>query len=137
MPVARPRKTVDVEKLRNLALIGCTYQAMGRALGVSADTLQRRYHEVIEEARGDGETRILAKTFQKAMAGCMRALELSLVNRCGWTLRPETIVNVVQNSRPVDNRSEAEIRAELVRLHKAVWEEMDGTNDGSFDDGTR
>jgi hypothetical protein len=69
-------------------------------LDVSVDTLERRYREVIEHARGDGETRILAKTFQAAMAGNMRALELSLINRCGWTLRPETIINVTQNAAP-------------------------------------
>jgi len=63
---------------------------------VSVDSLERRYREVIEHARGDGETRILAKTFQAAMAGNMRALELSLINRCGWTLRPETIIDVTQ-----------------------------------------
>lgn len=102
---------------------------MARALGVSLNTLKRRFRAVIEEARGDGETRILAKTFDKAMNGNMRALELSLINRCGWTLKPETIINVTQNARPVDNRSETEIKAELVRLQKAVWQEVDRTND--------
>jgi DNA invertase Pin-like site-specific DNA recombinase len=49
--VGRPKKQVDKEKLRNLAMIGCSHELIATELGISHDTLTRRFREVIEEAR--------------------------------------------------------------------------------------
>ena len=121
MAMGRPRKTVDETRLRHLAMIGCSFETMARNLGISSDTLERRYRKVIEESRGDGEVRILAKTFQAALAGNMRALELSLINRCGWATRPEMVINVNQNSI---GPSAEEIPAEVLARHRALLLEM-------------
>jgi hypothetical protein len=96
--MARPKKEIDSERIANLALIGCTNKVIANYFGVSADTLERRYVKVLREARADAEMRILAKTFQSAMKGNIRALELSLINRCGWANKPELVVNVTQNA---------------------------------------
>ena len=56
------------------------------------------------------------------MGGSQRCLELCAINLCGWSLRPETVVSVVQNVR-TDTRSEEEIKAHLVEMQKAVLEE--------------
>ena len=108
-------------RLRHLALIGASYAQMARNLGCSADTLERRYRPLIEEARGDGEVRILARTFQAALAGNMRALELSLVNRCGWALRPEMVINVNQNTVGL---SAEEIPAAVLQRHRQLLLEL-------------
>jgi hypothetical protein len=54
------------------------------------------------------------------MDGNMRALELCLVNMCGWTLRPDisVVTNVVQNAPP--QKSPEEVKAHLVMLQRAV-----------------
>jgi hypothetical protein len=122
--MGRPRgswKKVDLDKLRHLAMIGCSYAQMAKYLQCSSDTLERRYREEIEQARGDGELRVLAKVFQAAMNGNMRALELSLVNRCGWALRPEMVINVNQNSIGL---SAEEIPGEVLARHRALLLEL-------------
>jgi hypothetical protein len=130
--VGRRRKAVDETKLRNLALIGCSNEKIAQVLGVSRDTLERRYRAQIEEARGDGETKVLAKIFQAAVVnGNMRALELSAINRCGWANKPELVVNVSQtNAHQVDA---ADVRARLVRMHESIRNEIIRQNNG--DDG--
>lgn len=41
--MARPKKDVDPEKVALLARIGCTQEEIGAELGVSVDTLARRF----------------------------------------------------------------------------------------------
>jgi hypothetical protein len=102
-------------------MIGASFEQMARNLGCSADTLERRYRKEIEEARGDGEVRILAKTFQAALAGNMRALELSLINRCHWASKPELVVNVNQNSIGL---SADELPVQVLARHRALLLEL-------------
>jgi len=123
--VPRPRKTVDQAKLKSLALIGCSNEKIAQTLGVSHDTLTRRYRSQIEAARGDGETQILAKTFQAAMKGNMRALELSLINRCGWSNKPELVVNVTQNAGQPVAFNAAEFKARFAAAQKYLQEHQD------------
>lgn len=51
--MARPRKQVDVSLLEGLARIGCTDEEMGVLLGVSSDTLVRRFAEHIKKGRAE------------------------------------------------------------------------------------
>jgi hypothetical protein len=107
----RPKKAVDLAKLRNLAMIGCPYPVIAAECGISHDTLQRHYLPLVEEARGTGKRRVLAKAFQMALKGNARMLELLLVNWCGFTLRPETVVNVQTNyAQPQPSAAEFKAR---------------------------
>jgi len=97
--MARPRKKVDLVKLRALALIGASHELIAAECDISHDTLTRRFLPLIEESRGKGKIKVLGKAFRMACAGNVRLLELFLVNWLGFTLRPaETIVNVTQNA---------------------------------------
>jgi hypothetical protein len=97
--MGRPKKSADLQLIKSLALIGATNKQIADRAGISHDTLQRHYLPLIHESRADGEMRILAKIFRKATEGSMRALELSAVNRLGWSTRPDsqTVVNVQTN----------------------------------------
>lgn len=53
--MARPLKVIDVELLKKLASIMCTGEEMAHILGVSVDTLERRYADVIKEAKSTGK----------------------------------------------------------------------------------
>jgi hypothetical protein len=97
-PTSGRRKHVDKAKLRTLALIGASTELMARTLCVSRDTLERRFRAQIDEARSNGDTQILGKIWQAAMRGSRWALELSAINRLGWSNRPEVAVSVVQNA---------------------------------------
>jgi hypothetical protein len=119
----RPTQEIDPEMVRNLAMIGATIQTIAEYVGCSRDTIENRFRPEIEEGRSNGQVRALGKVFQAAMNGQMRALELYLINQCGWTLKPETVVNVVSASSVVDNRSPEQIKAHLVEMQRAVLEE--------------
>ena len=51
--MARPRKEVDIKMLEGLAKIGCTDEEMATLLGVSSDTLVRRFAEYIKKGRAE------------------------------------------------------------------------------------
>ena len=51
--MARPRKEVDIKMLEGLAKIGCTDEEIAILLGVSSDTLVRRFAEHIKKGRAE------------------------------------------------------------------------------------
>ena len=108
--------------VRKLAMIGCTIQTIAEHFHCCRDTIENRFRFEIEEGKSQAHIRILGKIFQSAMGGSQRCLELCAINLCGWSLRPETVVSVVQNVR-TDTRSPEEIKAHLVELQRAVLEE--------------
>jgi len=121
-------KPVDEEKLRALALIGCSHEVIAAELGISHDTLTRRYLPLINESRGKGKIKVLGKAFQMACAGNVRLLELFLINWLGFTLRPETIINLTQNAGPGPAPiNPAEFKARFAAAQKYVDEHL---NDG-------
>jgi hypothetical protein len=122
--MGRPKKKIDLEKLRALSLIGCSYELIASELGISHDTLQRRYLPLVHESRGKGKVKVLGKAFQLAIGGNTRLLELFLINWLGFTLRPETqtVVNVTQNAGPVMVPSPAKMKARLLAAQKFLEE---------------
>lgn len=122
--MARPRKRLDLDRLRALATIGLNNVEIGEAMDVSHDTLSRRYRKLIAEARGNAKQKILAKAYQMAIAGNVRCLELCLINRAGWALRPETIVNVnTIQAAPVQMPSREELKARLAAVDRFLADE--------------
>ena len=67
--MARPRKIVDVKELENLAMIGCTVEEIGGILGISHDTITRRYASVLEKGRMRRNKSLRGKQFELAMKG--------------------------------------------------------------------
>ena len=118
----RPNKEIDPDMVRKLAMIGCTIQTIAEHFHCCRDTIENRFRLQIEEGKSEAHIRILGKIFQAAMGGSQRCLELCAINLCGWSLRPETVVSVVQNVR-TDTRSEEETKAHLVEMQRAVLEE--------------
>jgi hypothetical protein len=120
----RPLKQIDGEVVRQLAMIGCTNETIAEHFHVHRHTIENRFEYELEEGRSDGHIRLKGKAFKAAMDGNMRALELCLVNQCGWTLRPDisVVTNVVQNNQQ-PQKSPEEVKAHLVMLQRAVLEE--------------
>ena len=116
------KKQIDPDMVRQLSMIGCTIEAIAEHFHCSRDVIERRFRTQIDEGKSESQIRILGKIFQAAMNGSQRCLELCAINLCGWSLRPETFVNVVQNVR-TDTRSPEEIKSYLVEMQMAVLEE--------------
>src|ERR1700747_1329539 len=114
--MAGKKKHVDADMVRRLALVGCTVECIARHVGCSHDTIQRRFMDIVHQARADAEGQLLGKIFEKAKKGQQRSLELCLFTRLGWSEKPTTIVSMVQNnpgaSPPLDA---ATIQARLVQ----------------------
>ena len=67
--MARPKKEVDEELLYKLAQIHCTMREMSDIVGVSVDTLKRRYADLIDKGKSEGKMRLRRKQIEVAMNG--------------------------------------------------------------------
>lgn len=67
--MARPKKEVDEELLYKLAQIHCTMREMSDIVGVSVDTLKRRYADLIDKGKSEGKMRLRRKQVEVAMSG--------------------------------------------------------------------
>ena len=67
--MARPRKEIDEELLYKLALIHCSLIEMADIVGVSQDTLKRRYAHIIAKGKSEGKMKLRRKQIEVAMSG--------------------------------------------------------------------
>ena len=65
--VGRPKITIDLEILKNLASIGCPTYEIASVMGLSARTLKRNYAEIIEQYRERGKASLRKKMWDKAV----------------------------------------------------------------------
>jgi hypothetical protein len=111
--------------VRQLSMIGCSIETIAQHFHCHRHTIENRFRYQLDEGKSDGQIRVRGKLFQAAMNGSQRALEVCAVNLCGWSLnKPEVsfTTNVIQTGAPA-RRSEAEMKAHLVELQRAVWAE--------------
>lgn len=67
--MARPEKDVDEKVVLALAQRHCSVREIAAVVGVSEDTLYRRYAAVIKKGRADARWRLRDRQWQSAMAG--------------------------------------------------------------------
>ena len=67
--MARPRAKIDIEQVKKLAAIQCSYAQMAAVLGCNESTLTRRFAQAIKEGREQGFTSLKRKQFEVAMSG--------------------------------------------------------------------
>lgn len=72
--MARPKKKIDIEMVRKLASIMCTYEEIAAMMNVSHDTIERRFASVVKEARKRGIASLRRKQYEVAMGGNVTAL---------------------------------------------------------------
>ena len=91
------RKIIDEEKLLQLAAINSSLEEISDEIGVSVDTLGRRYAEVIKSGRSKGKVSLKKKAWQMAMAGDKVMLIFLLKNMCGYSDKVEYLGDNVPN----------------------------------------
>lgn len=104
--MARPKKVIDDKLLENLALIHCTMEEMASCIGVSKDTLERRYAAFIRSAREKGKMSLRRKMFSMALEGDKTLLI--------WLSKQ----HLDMRDTP---KEDIEIQANAVRVHKIEW----------------
>lgn len=67
--MARPKKIVDVELIKNLASIMCTVEEIASMVGVSVDTLERRFADVIKQGKSNGKASLRRLQWKIAQSG--------------------------------------------------------------------
>ena len=67
--MGRPVKEIDEDLLYKLAQIHCTMKEMVDIIGVSEDTLKRRYAGIIDKGKAEGKMRLRRKQIEVAMSG--------------------------------------------------------------------
>jgi len=114
--MARPRKPVDENLLRKLAAIHCNQDEMASILGVSVDTLQRRFAAQIKASRDEGKMSLRRKMWEMALNGNVSLLIWLSKNELGMSDRVE---------------EKTEVKAQVQQIeYVATWggktEESDG-----------
>ena len=92
--MARPRKVIDESLLRKLAVIHCNQEEMASVLGVSVDTLQRRYAAQIKDGRAEGKMSLRRKMWEMALNGNVSLLIWLSKNELGMSDRVEQATEV-------------------------------------------
>lgn len=87
--MARPRKQIDLDQLRQCALIHCTMEEIGRITGVSVATLERRYADIIKDARATGKMSLRRALWKSALGGNTGAQVWLSKNELGYRDRFE------------------------------------------------
>ena len=54
--MARPKKQIDPDVVSKLASIHCTMEEIAHVVGCSVDTLERRFADIIKQAKSKGKT---------------------------------------------------------------------------------
>lgn len=87
--MGRPPKDVDERLLVELARIHCTHEEIASILGISPDTLTRRFAEVIKAARDEGKMSLRRKMWQLALDGNTTMLVWISKNELGYSDKSE------------------------------------------------
>lgn len=69
MPAGRPKKVLDMAQIETLAKLHCTYEEIAAVMKCSVDTLQRRYHALIDSARDQGKASLRRVQMKRALEG--------------------------------------------------------------------
>ena len=65
-------KTVDRDLVFRLACIQCSDQEIAEVVGVSVDTLRRRFLKILEQGKQEGRQSLRRAMYEKAMNGDSR-----------------------------------------------------------------
>lgn len=100
--MARPIKKIDEELLASLAQLHCSMEEMSHIIGVSVDTLERRFADFIEQNRSKGKSTLRRRMWglvQKDNLGAMIWLSkqhLGMSEKTEQKIEAEVQSNVIQ-----------------------------------------
>jgi SLT domain-containing protein len=65
----RPKVKVDTKIIENMAAIHCTNKEIAEVVGISVDTLQRNFPDLLQKGRANGKAKLRRLQWQKAEEG--------------------------------------------------------------------
>lgn len=119
--MARPRKKVDEELLKKLASIHCTMKEMSSIVGVSVDTLEIRYSDLIKKARENGKMSLRRWQFELAAKhnlGMLIWLGKQLLNQSEKVDHTVNHLPVITKVVSPDEKQVVELGAKFIDVNK-------------------
>lgn len=98
--MARPRKPIDAEQVRKLAMINCSYAEIAAVVGCNESTLTRRFAQVIKEGREQGRSSLKRMMWEAAQKGNTAMLIFLSKQLLGYSDKVETNMNAVVSAVP-------------------------------------
>jgi hypothetical protein len=96
--VGRPLKKIDPEKVRELAIIGCTVPEIATMLGCDPQTIRNRFSAIVELGDVQGKIQIRRKQHVRAVKkGSDSMLQFLGKHRLGQTDRLEADLSLVDD----------------------------------------
>ena len=83
--LGRPRKPVDKDLIYKLASIHCSNPEISSIVGISVDTLQRKYSDIIQSGKDSGKQKLRRRMWQSALAGNVTMMIWLSKNILGYT----------------------------------------------------
>lgn len=65
----KPKAVVDLELVYNLAKLHCTNREIAHLVGCHVDTLQKRFHDLLDKGRDDGKMTLRRSMWDLALNG--------------------------------------------------------------------
>lgn len=94
----RPKKEIDVDLVKKLAMIHCTKEEIASIVGCCKDTLYERFPDVLREGDEEGKMSLKRKMHEIALSGNVQMLIWLSKQRLGYKERqPEDAQQIIYN----------------------------------------
>ena len=115
------KPTPEARKLvRALSAVGIRFEDIAIKLGISADTLTRKYRQDLDDGRIDANAAIGQTLFQQAKTGNTTAMIFWLKTRARWSEAPQQIAFTDTDGNPVKPPTLADLYVALRAPASAV-----------------
>ena len=122
--MARPKRVIDLRQVVKLAELHCNDREIAAVVGVSEDTLHRRFAEEIGKARERGKTSLRRVMWRTAMKGNVTMLIWLGKQYLGQTDRASTeLTGAAGGPVAFTDADRDEVRRRIARLTVASEEE--------------
>ncbi len=119
--MARPKKNIDVEQVKRLAAIQCSYEEMAAVLDCDESTLTKRFSQVIQKGRSNGRMSLKRKQYTMAMGGNITMLIWLGKQYLGQRDKREEIINANITNLPADKAKALELEATKLVERVNAW----------------
>lgn len=95
--MARPKKNIDPDQVRRLAMINCTMVEIASVVQCSVDTIERRFADVVKEGWSQGRSSLKRMMWESAQKGNTSMLIFLSKQMLGYSDKVEQKVDATVN----------------------------------------
>jgi len=99
--MARPRKQIDPDQVRRLAMINCTMVEIAAVVGCSVDTIERRFADVVKEGHEQGKSSLKRMMWESCQKGNVSMMIFLSKQMLGYSDKVEQKVDTIVNGEPL------------------------------------